>query len=248
MIDIRILQNIWLTEVEAKIYIALLEKGSHTISGIAEISGCNRVQIYAVITRLKEQKLLWETIRGKRKYFFAENPENLENIFYEQKLSFQNTVSFLKEKYEKKQSKPELRTFYTREAMKHIFHDVVDTLEKWEIYYRYSSRKHDKLRGFLGEKYKKKRDEKEIQRMVITSDELKKLKEKWVKKLNREMVAIPKKYDLFEDNISKVIYGNKVAIIDYNTETSFIIENQKFADFEKKIFKLLFKYLRKNSL
>ena len=61
------------------------------------------------------------------------------------------------------------------------------------------------------------------------------------------MIAIPKKYDLFDDNISKIIYGNKVAIIDYSTETSFIIENKKFADFEKKIFKLLFKYLRKNS-
>jgi len=57
-------------------------------------------------------------------------------------------------------------------------------------------------------------------------------------------VSIPKLYDLFEDNISKIIYANKVAIIDYESETSFIIENKKLADFEKKIFKLLFKYLR----
>jgi len=98
------------------------------------------------------------------------------------------------------------------------------------------------MRGFLSESYKRKRDLKEIQRMVITSDELKKLKEKWVKKLNRELVAIPKLYDLFEDNIA----NDKVAIIDYETHTSFIIQNQKFADFEKKIFKLLFKYLRKD--
>ncbi len=80
--------------------------------------------------------------------------------------------------------------------------------------------------------------------MVITSDEL--LRRKDIKKkLNREMVAIPKKYDLFEDNVTKVIYGNKVAILDYNSDTSFVIENQKFADFERKIFKLLYKYLRK---
>jgi len=130
--------------------------------------------------------------------------------------------------------------------MKHIFYDVVETLWHWETYYRYSSRKHDNLRGFLSEDYKKKRDQKEIQRLVITSDELKKMKEKWQNKLWREMVAIPKLYDLFEDNISKIIYANKIAIIDYESETSFIIENQKLADFEKKIFKLLFKYLRKN--
>jgi len=246
MIDIQILQNIGLTDVEARIYISLLEKWNHTISGISEISWCNRVQIYKSIERLKSSKLIWETIKWRRKYFFAENPENLENIFYEQKLSFQNTISFLKEKYEKKQTKPELRTFYTKDAMKHIFYDVVETLNPWETYYRYSSRKHDNMRGFMSNDYKNKRDSKEIQRMVITSDELKKLKEKWNKKLNREMVAIPKKYDLFEDNISKIIYANKLAIIDYESQTSFIIENKKLADFEKKIFKLLFKYLRKD--
>ena len=247
MIDIQILQNIGLTEIESKIYISLLEHGSHTITGIAKISWCNRVQVYASIERLKNSKLLWETIKGKRKYYFAENPENLENIFYEQKLSFQSTISLLKDKYEKKQSKPELRTFYTKDAMKHIFYDVVETLKTGETYYRYSSRKHDNMRWFLSEDYKKKRDKKEIQRLVITSDELKKMKEKGDKKLNREMVAIPKLYDLFEDNISKIIYGNKVAIIDYDTQTSFIIENKKLADFEKKIFKLLFSYLRKKT-
>lgn len=130
MIDIQILQNIGLTQTQAKIYISLLEKGSHTISGIAEIASCNRVQVYEALGRLKEAKLIGETIRGKRKYFFAENPENLENIFYEQKLSFQNTVHFLKEKYKKQEAKPELRTFYTQEAMKHIFYDIVETLEK----------------------------------------------------------------------------------------------------------------------
>ncbi|MCH8518782.1 hypothetical protein LAT59_03410 [Candidatus Gracilibacteria bacterium] len=128
--------------------------------------------------------------------------------------------------------------------MKHIFMDVVETLEKGDTYYRYSSRKHDVLRGFLPESYKKLRDAKEIQRCIITSKELKTMKEK-ENKLNREMRAIPEDYDLFDDNIGKIIYGNKVAIIDYNTSTSFIIENKKFAEFEKKIFLLLYRYLRK---
>lgn len=244
MIDISILQNIGLTEVEAKIYVCLLENWGLNISEISKISTCNRVQIYEALPRLKQMQLVSESFRGKRKIFFAENPENLENIFYEQKLSFQNTVSLLKEKYEKKLSIPELKVFYTQESIKHIFDDIIETLDHGDTYYRYSSRKQDHLRGFLWESYKKKRDKKEIQRMVITSSELLKLKDA-KKKLNREMTAIPKKYDLFEDNVTKVIYGNKVAILDYNSNTSFVIENEKFARFEEKIFKLLFKYLRK---
>lgn len=246
MITIKILSNLWLTEVEAKIYLCLLEKWSLHISDISQHSGCNRVQIYEALPRLKQQQLVWETIKWKRKYFFAENPENLENIFYEQKLSFQNTISLLKEKYEKKQSKPELKTFYTEKDISYIYHDVVNSLEKWECYYRYSSRTSWFKKSEIYKKYKQKRDEKEIQRMVITSHELKKLKQDKKKDLSREMIAIPKNYDLFEDDITKLIYANKVAILDHSTKTSFIIENQKFADFEKKIFKLLFKYLRKN--
>jgi hypothetical protein len=72
-----------------------------------------------------------------------------------------------------------------------------------------------------------------------------KMKQDSKKNISREMIAIPKNYDLFDENITKLIYANKVAILDHNTKTSFIIENQKFADFEKKIFKLLFKHLRK---
>jgi len=244
MINIQILQNIWLTEIEARVYICLLEKWTLGISKISELSWLNRVQIYAAIPHLIEKQLISESVHWKRKKYSAEDPDNLENIFYEQKLMFKNTLELMKSTYSKKMSIPQLRTFYTRKAMKHIFHDIIDTLEVWGTYYRYSSRKEDYLRWFLGSTYKEKRDKKQIQRMVITSSELKKAKEAWKKKLNREMVAIPKKYDLFEDNVSKMIYANKIAVIDYNTDTSFIIENQKLADFEKKIFKLLFKYLR----
>jgi len=244
MIDTKILKNIGLSEIESKIYIFLLENWAHHISDIAKYTDSNRVQIYEALPRLIEKKLIGESMKGKRKIYFSENPEHLENIFYEQKLSFQNTVSFLKQKYEKNLAKPELKIFYTEEAMKHIFMDVVETLGKWETYYRYSSRKQDFLRGFLPEKYKRLRDEKEIQRCIITSQELKKAKE-IEHKLNREIRAVPKNYDLFDDNIGKIIYGNKVAIIDYNTSTSFIIENKKFAEFEKKIFLLLYRYLSK---
>jgi len=99
------------------------------ISEISHFSSCNRVQIYAAIPRLKEVRLISESLKGKRKVFFSENPENLENIFYEQKRNFQSTVSLLKEKYDTKNSVPQLKVFYTQESIKHIFNDIVETLD-----------------------------------------------------------------------------------------------------------------------
>jgi hypothetical protein len=76
---------------------------------------------------------------------------------------------------------------------------------------------------------------------VITNEYLTSLK---TKKLDKDVVVIPKKIDEFEDNITKLIYANKVAIIDFNTDESFIIESEVFASFERKLFKMLFKFLK----
>lgn len=84
------------------------------------------------------------------------------------------------------------------------------------------------------------REKKQLERILITNEWLSKYKKS---RLDREVVTIPKDFDLFEDNISKVIYGSKVWVVDYNSENAFIIENEKYASFERKVFKLLFKLL-----
>lgn len=55
--------------------------------------------------------------------------------------------------------------------------------------------------------------------------------------------AIPKKFDLFEDNISLIIYGDKIAYVDYNSNTAFIVESAKIARFQEKLFKLHYQLL-----
>jgi len=123
---------------------------------------------------------------------------------------------------------------------KHVFDDVANCLDKDETYYRYSS-----ATSLYGKDtythYRKIRDQKNLQSEVITSDHIAKLKPK---NLSQDIVTIPKNYDLFNDDVSRVIYKDKVAIIDYSNQVSFIIQNQKLATFERKIFKLLFRYLR----
>ena len=79
--------------------------------------------------------------------------------------------------------------------------------------------------------------------MVITSEGVAKTKRP---RLERESVTIPAGFDLFDDNITKMIYADKVAIIDYNTDMAFIVESPVFATFERKLFQLLFRFLKKS--
>ena len=88
--------------------------------------------------------------------------------------------------------------------------------------------------------YRQIRDRKRLERYVISNVE--RIKEK-SKQLTRSEKAIPPEFDLFEYDITEVIYGDKIAYVDYNTETAFIIESPTIAEFQRKIFKLLYSKL-----
>lgn len=79
-----------------------------------------------------------------------------------------------------------------------------------------------------------------MERYVIMSSKAGKLKSP---RLERELKVIPEKIDEFEDNVLMTIYGQKVAFVDFNSQSSIIIENKQIADFQKKLFQMLYKSL-----
>jgi len=243
MKEIEILSHIGLPKRASTIYIALLNNWDASISQISKITGIHRPVIYKITPYLEELWLVSQRIIWKRKVFSAESPENLRNIFENTKNDFNWLIERFNSTFEeKKTEKASLKTIEGENFSKNVFDDIGHTLGKNEMYYRYSS-----VTSLDGQEkytnYKKLRDKKNIQRMIITSDYLAKTKPK---SHSHEVVYIPKNYDLFDDNITKLIYKNKVWIIDHNNKVSFIIEDKKLADFEKKVFKLLFRSLRKS--
>ena len=131
-----------------------------------------------------------------------------------------------------------------QKGIRGIHDDVVETLKKGDTYYRYSSsdahKKPDLRNEYLSKKYRLLRDQKQLERKVITNMPNKMGKHP---RLEREIKVVPPDFDLFEYRISQIIYGNKVAVIDYNTETGVVIENATIAKFQQKIFELLFRKL-----
>lgn len=238
------LRKIGLSEGESRVYLDLLEHGSSGIAEIARRTGYHRQMIYRILPTLTESGLVSIGPVGKRRVYTAESPSHLKSMVDRLKGDFESILPSLENLHISHTDRPVLKFFSGTKGVSFIHDDVVRTLKKGDIYYRYSSRKvsRDTSRNYFSESTRKMRDEKQLERMLITSEELSKTKRPL---LEREVVTIPKGFDLFEDNISKVIYGSKVAVIDYNTETAFIIESAIFANFERKIFELLFRFLRK---
>jgi sugar-specific transcriptional regulator TrmB len=238
----KILENLWLNKNEISIYLFLLNNWNANISEISKYTGINRPAIYSTIPNMIESWLLIEILKWKRKHYSAQNPKILKTYLEKIEQDFNYIYTELGETYKKRKKRPILQSLDWKKGIKYIFADIVKTLKKWDVYYRYSSRKSLDKRWYLPENYKKIREEKVLERFVITNDFLSKNQKS---KPRKEIVTIPKKYDLFEDDILKIIYKNKVAIIDYNTDQGFIIENPLFANFERKLFKLLFQFLKK---
>ncbi len=240
----KILQKLWLSEQESKIYLDLLKNGSASLTEISKRVHISRPSLYNILPHLENINIVRTFVKWKRNFYRASHPDNLQKLLDNISKDFDTMIPEISKLYMPDNVRSEIQTISWENMLKTIFEDVANSLNHWDAYYRYSSRRPDfEFRWNLW-KYKEIRNAKNLQRMVITSE---KIEAKKKKKIEKKVVIIPKKHDLFEENITKVIYSDKIAIIDYTNYTGYIIQNPLIAKFEKSTFLLLFKMLKKHS-
>ena len=131
---------------------------------------------------------------------------------------------------------PEMRMESAQNAIGNVYKDLALTLPKGGTYFRYTSRKDDLKRDPT---YTTERVKKDLERLVITSAEKANTKRK---DPNRFIKIVPKEF-AFDDNVTLLIYGNKVAHLDHTTGTAITITSKNLARFQEKIFKILWRKL-----
>jgi len=236
----QILIKLGLTKNESAIYLALLEMGTSSISQISEKTSIHRPLIYKAIPSLLDKKLITKTQKLKSVVYGAEPPNRLETMFDDLKIDFFEMLPDMEDSYTSSEKRPKIRFLEGKDGTKRIFDDVVRSLKKEEIFYRYSSNKdgNEKKDKYLPRIYRQMRDEKKLQREVITNDQTAVHKKP---NLDRFVKVMPSDFGPFEHNITEIIYGDKIAFIDYNSETAMIIESKRIAEFQKQIFKTFYK-------
>lgn len=237
-----LLKKLGLTEPEISVYFYLLERGlALSVSDIAKGILSFRPIVYKALPLLSEKNLVSSVVKGKRKQYIAEPPEKIRNMLADLSVDIEETIPDLEDIYRQPKNKPTVRFLEGRKGIAYVFADILDSVKRGDVFYRYTSSKDlKKTNSYLPKDYRKRRDDKNLERYVISSEAVESQKEP---DLNRNTKIVPPEFDLFNQNIVQIIYGPKVAIIDINTETALIIENEQFADFQKKIFKLLYSKL-----
>jgi predicted transcriptional regulator len=237
---ISVLQQLGLSRDEEQLYLSLLQEGALLIAAAAQKAGVHRPAAYRALNSLVERGLVTATPRGKRLYYTAESPQLLQPLFTQLTQQYATLLPDLAQLYSKK-STPVIRFLPGREGMRFVMNDVMESLPRGGTYYRYSSRRRTTADPrLIPRDFAKRRDAKQIQRYVITSEKLSRSKKP---ELNRHIKVIPAKYDLFQYDVSQLMYENKVAYLDYNSMSALIIENPVVATFQRRLFLLLFNLL-----
>ncbi|KKQ35839.1 MAG: hypothetical protein US50_C0004G0028 [Candidatus Nomurabacteria bacterium GW2011_GWB1_37_5] len=237
----KILKNIGFNKTEIEIYIFLLKRGPSSVSQISRSLGIHRPIVYRTLDPLKEKGVITMSPKGKQKLYSAEKPEVIINILKDISSKFESLLPEIEDLYSKKIPQPEIKYMEGRKGIAYVFNDVVNNTKRGETFYRYTSEKDlKKVNSYLPKDYRERRDAKKLERLVISNPASGSQKRS---RLERFIKFIPPECDQFEQNIIELIYGDKVAFIDLNSETSFIIENKSLAEFQKTIFKLLYKKL-----
>ncbi len=245
MDDISLLGRLGVAEKPARAYLALLNAGDASVAELARRAGLHRADCYKALPVLKDLKLAVTLNRGKRTLWRAAPPAALDALRRDFDANFSGALERLTAKHESVGLRAELTHGKGERAVAEVYLDASRLTPVGGSYLRFNARRDPGLlpHSFVPE-YRKIRKERSTGRVVIMSE---KIRDYWGPKgvdPTREVVTVPKGFDAFDDNISKFVYADRVSVVDHDLQETFTIRSHRFARFEAKVFRLLFKLLR----
>ncbi|MCA9352122.1 hypothetical protein KC866_01910 [Patescibacteria group bacterium] len=218
-----------LTKQQVKLYISLLEIGESTVQDLAIKSGIKRTSIYNHLPTLKDNGVISEIYKDKRRTLRAVHPKYLEQIAKANMIQLEMEMPELLAINNVDENKPQV-SFYTGiEGVKEVYADLLktkDTVLSFEDL--------DYLKSGLPEKYHNwlpsKRAEKQIPLHAISK------KSKHASKFTANDKELLRKTKFIETEDFKTeinIYDNKVALFNFNSSSEphvVLIEDKNITD------------------
>jgi sugar-specific transcriptional regulator TrmB len=151
------IEDLGLSNKEARIYVASLMLGPSGVQSIADYSGIKRVTTYVILESLVSLGLVSQSVKGKKTLFIAEDPTNLRRLLdkreqevKEQKQGFEAILPELLGLKTLPKDSPNVKFYDTPEGIRGLFGTFFDTYEgKPDMVYGVSNL--DQLHAFFPE-------------------------------------------------------------------------------------------------
>lgn len=114
----KILQQIGLTESEAKLYLATLELGSANVVQLGERASLSRQMVYLLLPGLQEKGLIQQTIRGSKVYYKALSPKLLRGLVQSVEKQIEGIIPLLESRQAEYEAIPLLTIYENPIAMR----------------------------------------------------------------------------------------------------------------------------------
>ncbi|MBR3368566.1 winged helix-turn-helix transcriptional regulator [Candidatus Saccharibacteria bacterium] len=248
--DTEILIQAGLSEIQAKIYLYLIENGQKTPAEIAEDIGENRTTVYSALEKLEKSEIVSKKYKGKISAYIPNHPAALESLaekrlrqMARQARNLEGNLPSLINFYNEHQSEPGVQTFYGDEGVEIIRHKII--AEKQPFYYIRSRWDEIANKEYL-ERFKKAQMEAKIPTESITPSEFTpRTRKKATEQLVTRTLLPPGEYD---SPVQISIFGDNVTFINYSKGgMSTIIESPEIADAMRQFYLFAKKHIIKST-
>ncbi len=214
------LQSLGLTKGEARVYLALLKKGSALAGRVTKETGIHRRTVYDALERLIEKGMVSYIIVNNKRYFEAINPERLVDIFKEKEETFMHALEELKSFYKSTKEKKETLFFRGKQSLKSVFDDQLK--EGKEIWMIGKCPPANEILKFYFPRYNAKRIKNNIKLKILYDEETKKQNIKDTPLTEIRFIESPNPSPMYT-----YIYGNNVSIVIWSHDPIAILIRQK---------------------
>lgn len=229
-----IIKKAGLSEAQAKIYLALLRRGTLTPAEIAKETGETRTNAYAVLSKMEQMNLV-KRGDSKKVSYEAMHPSVLETLAEKRRRAATKNEEALKSNMSKlldifyaHSEKPSVKTFVGYDGVKEVYRDVVNT---GETVYLVRTTKDEAMTDFIM-KYRAEMGKKGVKTLGLMPDTKAArafLKTGFDDQTLLDRVPMPE--DDYTAPVTMMVYGNKVALVAYGeTEMSTIITSPAIAE------------------
>lgn len=241
--SIKAVQDLGLTENEAKVYVHALALGPTTALAVARRAGMYRPTVYAALDTLKQKGLVHEEILGVKKLFAAEKPEKLELLLQRTRTEFDAILPELEALYTARGESETVSTYSGLEAVKVMYAQLMRDLTHKDFYYAISNedRWYDLDEKFFGDIAKQTSAKRLDFRMILQDSERARYVEQYQKNFGMHIKLVPKDREL---TTGVVVTPKHVMIHTLTHPTSAIlIQNHRAIDMQRQVFTLMWEAL-----
>ena len=244
------LEQIGLTEKEAKAYLVLLENDHLAASTLSNKIGVNRTSSYLVLNSLIEKGLITSTKKENTTVYQANEPTSLLTFLQKQKneiITSENIISenlkFLEAIQQKNSSKPIVKFFKGENSILNLYLETLTTEENIIYSFLNFDDVPKKIYDLINKEYLPKRLEKKIKANIISVNRELYLTDK--KDNERNLREVKFIQNQFPFKVEIQVIGNKTIIINPDDSKLFgiLIENEEIADTIKAIHKTCWNFI-----